>query len=197
MMKNSIKILLGLALVMVGFQAQALLLTGLSETDCNLDPDCYYGPSVVPANQPTTADIEALVGVSPLFELYKQDVGGAETGAFSSSYDTSFFNTELDPEDGLIQYVGGDTITCPECFLLVKDGASDPNWYIFGIGNWNGTDDIILQDFWVGQGAISNVAIFGTGVNVPEPGTLALLALGLFALGLRKKLKVQQRTNSN
>lgn len=187
-MKNSIKILLGLALAVVGFQAQALLLTGLSETDCNADPNCYYGPSGSPANQPSTADIEALVGVSPLLDLYKQDVGGGESGSLAGSYETTFSNTALDPEDGLIRYVGGDSVACPECFLLVKDGASAPNWYVFDIGYWNGTDDIVLQDFWVGQGAISNVSIFGTATNVPEPGTLALLACGLLGLGLRKKL---------
>lgn len=184
-MKNTIKVLLGLTLSIIGSQAQALLLTGLSETDCNNDATCYYGPSGPPASQPSISEIEALVGVTGLFEIYKQDVGGAESGSFAGSYDTTFSNSATDPEDGLIDYIGGDSIICPECFLLVKDGASDPNWYIFDISSWNGTDDIVLQDFWVGQGAISNVAIFGNSANVPEPGILALLAVGLLGFSLR------------
>jgi hypothetical protein len=190
-MKNTIKILLGLTLAATGFQAQALLITGPTIEECNADPACYLGPSGSPADQPTTADIEAAVGVSGLFELYKQEVGGAETGSYAGSYETTFSNSDTDPEDALINYIGGSSIICPECFLLVKDGASDPNWYVFDIGSWNGTDSIILQDFWVGRGAISNVVIFGDGRNIPEPGVLALLAIGLLGLGLRRLKKVR------
>lgn len=114
---------------------------------------------------------------------------GFDTGSFSSSYQTTFLNSSTDPEDAIIEYTGGDSISCPECFLLVKDGASAPNWYVFNISSWNGTETIYMEDFWVGQGAISHVTIFGNNTSVPEPGTLALLACGLLGLSLKKHMK--------
>ena len=181
MMRNTVKIILGLALAIIGSQAQALTVSGL----CTDGVDCYWGPSGAPANQPSIADIEALVGVTDLFEAYKKEVdGGSEEGSsFATSYDTTFTG---DPNGGTIKYTGGDSISCPNCFLLVKGGKDTPNWFVFDISSWDGIEDIIMENFWNGPGgAISNVVIF-----VPEPGILALLGLGLVGLGLRRLKKV-------
>lgn len=193
-MKNSIKILLGLSLALVGLQAQALTIDGSGLTggagggcDLNLDPLCYYGPSGPPASNPTTADIEQAIfeqggGTISLFEVYKENVGdGFDTGSFAGSYDTTFPN--LDPNDALIKWVTGtQSLVCGDCFLLVKDGANDPNWYVFDISMWNGTDDIVLSNFWTGTGAISHITIFDGGTNIPEPGMVGLLAIGLIGV---------------
>lgn len=199
-MKNTTKILLGLTLAFAGSQAQALLITGLSLADCDTDVNCYYGPQGAPAAQPSTSELEEAIsdqggGTVSLFDVYKENVGdGFDTGEFSGSYETTFSNTLLDPEDALIQWVGPDTLKCAECFLLVKDGAQkvgslNPNWYLFDISGWNGSDDIILQDFWVGNGGISNIMIFDNGTNIPEPGILALLTIGLLGFSLRNLKK--------
>jgi len=182
----SLSTFIGIALIVLAAPAQAIIITAPTTADCNTDLTCYAGPSGAPAANPSTADIEALVGVIDLFEVYKQNVGGSESGSYAGSYETTFSNSPLDPEDALIKYVAGDSIVCLECFLLVKDGASDPNYYVFNIGNWNGTDDIELLDFWVGRGAISHVTIFAT---VPEPGIFLLLACGLLGIGMRQHLK--------
>jgi PEP-CTERM motif len=120
---------------------------------------------------------------------YKDNVGGAEEGPFATSYETTYFNTPADPADALIEYISGLSITCPACFLLVKDGSQDPAQYLFDISSWNGTESIELLGFWPADGAISHIAIY-TGQEVrpqppptvPEPGTLLLL--GMAALGL-------------
>jgi hypothetical protein len=186
------KLLLGVALAMVGLQAQAIPIM-ITPTDCGTTYICWTGPSGPPAKNPTVADIEAVTGSTNLMELYKSDVSGStgsglDSFAFASSYDTVFSNSATDPQDALISYISGATINCPECFLLVKDGASDPNWYLFDISFWNGTDTLDLQEFWPNQGAISHVSIYGDASNVPEPSTLTLLGLGLLAMSLRRHL---------
>jgi len=194
-MKQIFKIVAGLTFALIGFQAHALTLTGLGFADCITDPTCYWGPSGPPADNPTTTDLEATIlaqggpAVS-LFELYKENVGdGFDTGSFASSYETDFFNTPSDPQAALIRYIGGDSIVCPDCFILIKDGASIPNWYLFDISSWNGTDSIAMTGFWTGPGAISHVAIFGAEGSIPEPGILVLVAAGLLGFGLKRYRK--------
>ena len=113
---------------------------------------------------------------------------------FASSYDTTFTaesSSEPDPAGGYITYTGGDSISCPECFLLVKDGNQDPIWYIFDIGSWNGTDSISIEGFWPDKGAISHVTIFGNSSNVAEPGMAALLSIGLLGMVVaRRRMKL-------
>ena len=79
-------------------------------------------------------------------------------------------------------------------YLLVKDGSiGNPAWYLFDLQNlngasWNGTDTLELSDFWPGQGAISNVRIYGN--PVPIPAAVWLLGSGLLGLvGIRRRFK--------
>jgi hypothetical protein len=124
----------------------------------------------------------------PLSLLYKSDVGGSDSGTFSSSYDTTFSNTSLDPQDATILYLGGTYMDCTACYLLVKDGNHNPAQYFFNISSWNGTDTIQLTGFWPQQGAISNVAIWGRATSVPEPTTLLLFGTALGMMSLKRRL---------
>jgi len=199
-MKHLFRILAGLTFALIGFQAHALVLTGLSYTNCMADPACYWGPSGPPADNPSISDLQATIlaqggpAVS-LFELYKENVGdGFDSGSFAASYETDFFNTPSDPQAALIRYISGNSVSCPECFLLVKDGASLPNWYLFDIGSWNGTDNIAMTGFWTGPGSISHVSIYattgGTDNRAPEPGVLILVAAGLLGIGFSRRRKL-------
>ena len=135
-----------------------------------------------------TAAINAYFDVDPTL-AYKKDVGGSEEGPFASSYSTAFFNSPSDPEDATISFVSGAKITAQEIYLLVKDGNHAPYAYFFNISSWDGAASIVLNDFWVGKGAISHVSIYKRGTatppvsNVPDGGaTLVLLGLGLCGL---------------
>ena len=194
-MKNSIKILFGLALAAITSQAQALLITPTTiDGALCTSTTCWSGD--VP-NNPNAAEVSTITGVADLVSLYKAEVPSAlgdpivEEGPFASSYDTTFGTDPIDPNNALIEYVSGAAISCPECFLLVKDGNNSPTWYIFDIGSWDGLADIDIRDFWTDRGAISHVTIFGNSSNVAEPGMAALLSIGLLGMVVaRRRMKV-------
>ena len=170
----------------------------------NLDPSLATW-TTSSTNNLNQADVEAIVGVSPLGLVYKQDFGGGESGNGAAYYTTSFItdptNNPLDTSDAsgaTITWDGPLKISCPSCFLVVKDGNHpDPN-YIFDISGWNGTDTINLSGFWPGPGAISNIAIWnnadggggGGGSLVPEPETYAMLLAGLGLVGFAARRKL-------
>lgn len=185
----------GIGLVALSAPAQALTITpttvGIIPANigpANCEPACVYAAF-------------GLVNDGSLTLLYKADVGDeespgtTESGTFAGSYDTVFANTALDPEDATISYTGGAAISCGVCYLVIKDGNQNPSYYFFDLtaAGWNGTDPIILEDFWVGQGAISHVAIWGaSSSSVPEPGTLGLLGLGLAGMGIGMRRRRKQ-----
>jgi VPDSG-CTERM motif len=153
-------------------------------------------PATLPqwtGNQTSQSDIDAIIGplIAPSTEVYKQDVGaGSDGGSLAGSYETTFSNSESDPANALIHYVGGPTGT-GHAYLLVKDGSQTPAWYLFDLTalGWNGTDDLVLSGFWPNQGAISHVSLYdGAGTGVPDAGTtLALLGVGISALGFARR----------
>lgn len=143
-----------------------------------------------------TAIATANFGFSGTLALvYKQDFGGGESGNGAPYYSTSF-DPELSlgdgPSAGAVTWVGPMKISCPSCYLVVKDGSNIPKQYVFDISNsWNGTDTINLSGFWANtNGAISNIAIWnkaveggGTIAMVPEADTYAMLLAGLGLVG--------------
>ena len=154
------------------------------------------------------AAVEAIVGVSPLGLVYKQDEGGFESGNGAGYYTTTFsYETTGDASGATITWDGPMLISCGDCFLIVKDGNHDANnpppWpqYIYDISGWNGTDTITLSGFWPGPGSISNVAIWnnydgggggGTITPVPEADTYAMLLAGLGLVGFAARRRLSK-----
>ncbi len=163
--------------LMFSISANAIITLTPDGADVTIDPG---GQGTLSAEE-----VAALFDTSDLSLLYKAEAGGSDEGPFANDYMTLFSG---DPNDALITWgLLGDSITCPECYLVVKDGSPQPK-YLFDLGSWDGMESLSLEGFYPGNGAISHVAIFGNPtVQVPEPGTLALLGLGLIGLTLTQK----------
>lgn len=151
-----------------------------------------------------TAIAMANFGFSGTLDLvYKQDFGGGESGNGAPYYSTSF-DPQLSPGDGpsagAVTWGGSMKISCPSCYLVVKDGNNIPKQYVFDISTWNGTDAINFSGFWANtNGAISNIAIWnnadgggGGGSLVPEPETYAMLLAGLGLVGFAARRKLSK-----
>lgn len=191
-----------------GFNAHAIVITPSTAgiilgsslttptTATNCEAGCIYD----------AFNINGGVNNGSLSLLYKSDVRdnddplqstglGSDKGSLAASYVTTFSNTAADPSDALIDYISGASITCPDCYLAIKDGNHAPTYYFYDLASWNGTDDIVLRDFWPKKGAISHVSIWGApSTNIPEPGIVLLLGIGL--LGLLFTARRQQSAES-
>lgn len=181
------------ALVTASAASHALLLEpGTADYDGN-DGSGSYGPSNC---EPDCINDLFGTSFSKGEELYKNDavegsLDGTSSGSFSGSYEM-LWNATSDPTGGTLSWlVDTSYIMCGECYVAVKDGNNDPRYYFFDISNaWNGTDDIVFSGFWSDTtGAISHVSIWGNpAVEVPEPGTLGLMGLGLMGfIAFRKR----------
>ncbi|PHQ25593.1 PEP-CTERM sorting domain-containing protein [Marinobacter guineae] len=176
--------------------ASAALLLSVNAHALLLQPPGNGSSNETSASQEESELISALgLGGVDLDLLYKADFDtGDEEGAFETSYSTSWI---LDGEN---EATGADitwdgvlaAITCPSCYVAVKDGNNTPGFYFFDISNlWNGTDPLEFRNFWPDNGAISHISIYGKEmtVQVPEPGTMGLLGLGILGLmTVRRKI---------
>lgn len=184
------------ALTLASAASQALLLQPSNADYDGTDGSGSYGPSNCEPDCINDLFSTSFTNDSGL--LYKSDFDdGAESGDYADSYDMTWYN-ELDEEGKLEPYGGllswlADTphIVCGDCYVAVKDGNISPRYYFFDISAlWDGKADLEFDNFWKdGKGAISHISIWGSpAVEVPEPGTLGLLGLGLMGfVAFRKK----------
>lgn len=137
-----------------------------------------------PSNGDVIAAAAAFLGITPaqLTDTlqYTQNAGGSEEGPRASSYATSFNG---DNSAFTTSYSGG-TVVDPT-YLLVKDGAHTPVWYLFDINAWNGTSNLTGTGFWEGVGGeISHISVYGSVASATPEAGAAFVWAGLSGLTL-------------
>ncbi len=126
----------------------------------------------------------------PVPELYKENRSdGSEAGAFAPYYDTTFFNMGTDPQSAgaQITWTGPEFINSDPAYFLIKDGSSEPAWYLFEVFSWDGKETVRFENFFPNHDftRISHVSIYGANVpsKVPDGG-MALMLLGGALIGI-------------
>jgi len=177
------------------FLSAAMLAIGLTGSAFGLT---FTAASVAAASgntgDPSTAtEVKNALGLSyNLTELYRATQFG-DTGTFDSSYRTTFSSSNTDVS---VDNVGNPVISGYNALFLLAwgDNDADPDWKIFNITGWNGTDNIFLDRIFPKPGDNNKydmelVKIFGGNApqqpnnSVPDSGSTALL-LGSALLGL-------------
>ena len=147
-------------------------------------------------------------GFADLTELYKAESfpyeddpsnPGGQSGPLKDAYTTvfEFVSGGEDYRGATITYnpAGGPAVDCSiECYLLVKDGDHSPAAYLFdlALGSvWDGEMDLVLKNFWLGNGSISHIALYGNISAIPLPAGFWLFGTALLGfIGLSRSTRV-------
>ena len=142
-------------------------------------------------------DCPTAAALGPLSLLYRVNRSGIEAGFYRDSYTTLFGESSANPGGALLTYVGGNAMPCAFCFLIISSrqrgpsGDALPVLSFAGIAEWSGLDSLNVRGVGPRWGP-SYFAIWGhdpTQTAIPEPGTLALIGVGLVGVVVRKRFR--------
>ena len=202
-MKNSIKILLGLSLAMIGAQAQAVPcgdpLSGVFLADgTTASSSCIDGTTT---NDPFPS---SLVWDSMTYDALQK----TEWNSDGTQTTEAPVNINLTVTPGAAATSGGwsfiNSALYDSYVIVLKDGATAPdgvNWsaYLLDSSKFDLTAGSTWSGDWIyGIGLnstnlaeLSHLSVYGKLSSVPEPGMVALLGIGVLGMVVaRRKMKV-------
>jgi hypothetical protein len=195
---------LGGILKTVTLAAVLALLGGQVHAAITIDAAVDVAPKLLatsnagPGNGALLADLAMQVpGFGTMTNQYNADPKNGESEAYDPYYNTAFNSGN---SGATITWVGPGNIVSDfgKVYLYVKDGKFSPQAYLFDLlaYNWDGMDQLVLQNFWPNQGEISHLAFYAgdprESPEIPEPMTFVAWSLGLVmcgAAGLRRRVK--------
>lgn len=88
-------------------------------------------------------------------------------------------------------------MTCSESLLTGLGGTWESQWadkYTQNDSAWYKNNFSPTKAYYQGEAKLSELTVKGASNNVPEPGTVALLAVAMLGMGLRRKPTSSQRS---
>lgn len=190
-------------LLLFGTMAAGTLWGSSAMATLNISASALTGPfggSPSYSGNPTAAQIATALGISNAgSEMYKAEPGPSAATEDNTLTGAPYYTTVYNPLPAADAINGTVTITWdgPSAIvataLVIKDGSF--GHYAYNLAGWNGTDTIVVQNPYPGQGTISHISLYGTRVTtvVPEPSTYIAGALAVIPLVVSIRRAVGRR----